>query len=109
MSRQPALGAATVVLVERIRRKHGEFIDGATETFTGCSVQGAGSTESDGGLTTEATWNLWVPGGDFPVDTKNMVRWNGLELMVDGKMQVEFDDLSGVALFCHGRLKAWEA
>ena len=103
------LGAATVHLVERLRRKHGEYGGGAVVTYTGCSVQPQGSTEDDNGLTTEARWVLWAPGGDFPTATKNVVRWNGLDLQIDGELQTWFDDLTGVALYVTGRLKRWQA
>jgi hypothetical protein len=103
------LGASEVVLVDRVRLRHGEFADGARQTFVGCSVQPQSSSESDQGLTTDSRWTIFVPGGDFPEQTDNVVLWNGYELSVDGRLQTWFDDLSGESLYVTGRLRMWEA
>lgn len=103
------LGSQTLVLIERTRVKHGEFRDGASRRFEGCSVQPDGSAEADGGLTNSSRWTVYVPGGDFPRQTENVVLWQGIELQVDGKMQVHYDDLTGEALHTTGKLKEWEA
>jgi hypothetical protein len=102
-----ALGASTLELVDRQRVKHGQFVDGEVRKFEGCSVQPVGSSEAEAGLTTVATWNVWAP-PDFPTKTENVVRFNGIELQIDGELQTFYDDLSGVALYVTGQLTRWK-
>ncbi len=100
------LGDDTIVLVDQIRLKHGEFIDGPSITIEGCSVQPAGSAEGDQGLTTSSTWTLFSP-VILPEDTEQMVRWAGHELQVDGKLQTWYE--AGVPMYSTGTLKECEA
>lgn len=103
-----ALGTQTVVVKERLRAKHGKYIDGPGKDWHGCSVQPVGSDEQHRlGTTGTSQWNLFAPPG-FPTSTDNVILWNGLELQVDGRLQEWMDEETHTVEYVGGVLKLWE-
>ncbi|QUD15912.1 hypothetical protein [Nocardia phage KYD2] len=101
------VGNQTVHVVERVRAKHGKYADGPAMPWPGCSVQPAGTSERHAlGTTGTESWNFFGP-ADFPTSTDNVILHQGLELQVDGQLQVWTDDETNTPHHTEGKLKRW--
>lgn len=103
------IGNQTCHVIERLKAKHGQYADGPPVPWFGVSIQPAGATERHGlGTTGSEGWSFFGP-PNFPTSTDNVIRYQGLDLQVDGQLQVWTDEETGQAHHTEGKLKRWES